>query len=318
MPLREAAARRVQGGFVWLELSEPGKEELAQVRDSFGLHELAIEDALDSHMRPKIENYDQDVQLVILRTARYDDVAEEVEFGQISVFLAPTFVITVRQGPASELRGVRQRLEQRPDLLAVGSASVLWAILDQVVGGYAPVVAEVDSDIDEIEASVFSGAGAPTERIYSLRREATGFYRAVHPLLGVTGILERVVDKKLRHYLHDVRDDLLLVEEEVAGQRDLLGTILEANAAVISAEQTRISVQQNSTIEQLTILSTVFLPLTFVTGFFGQNFGWLIGHIAGPIAFIGYGIGGLVLPLALLFLWLRYRAPSSRHRRALR
>ncbi|HYY19347.1 MAG TPA: CorA family divalent cation transporter, partial [Streptosporangiaceae bacterium] len=197
-------------------------------------------------------------------------------------------------------------------------ASALWAVLDVVVDGYAPVIAGLERDIDQVEATVFSGAVAPTERIYSLRREATGFYRAVHPLLGVTGILERVVDKKLRHYLHDVRDDLLLVEEEVAGQRDLLGTILEANAAVISAEQTRISVQQNSTIEQLTILSTVFLPLTFVTGFFGQNFGWLIGHIAGPIAFIGYGIGGLVLPLTLLFLWLRYRAPSSRHRRALR
>ena len=316
LPLQEAAARRDQGGFVWLELSEPGEEELAQVRDTFGLHELAIEDALDSHMRPKIENYDQDVQLVILRTAHYDDAAEEVEFGEISVFLAPTFVITVRQGAASELRGVRQRLEQRPDLLAAGSASVLWAILDWVVDGYAPVVAEVDRDIDQIEASVFSGAAAPTERIYSLRREVTGFYRAVHPLVGVTGTVERLVDKKLRHYLRDVRDDLLLVEEEVAGQRDLLGTILEANTAVITAEQTRVSVQQNSTIEQLTILSTVFLPLTFVTGFFGQNFGWLVGHIAGPVAFIGYGIGGLVLPLALLFLWLRYRAPTSSHRRA--
>ena len=170
VPLQEAAGRDAQGGFAWLELSEPGKEELAQLRDTFGLHELAIEDALNSHMRPKIENYDQDVQLVILRTARYDSAAEEVEFGQISVFLAPTFVITVRQGAASELRGVRQRLEHRPDLLAVGSASVLWAILHEVVDGYAPVVAEVDSDIDEIEASVFSGAGAPTERIYSLRR----------------------------------------------------------------------------------------------------------------------------------------------------
>ena len=317
VPLREVAARRAQGGFVWLELSEPGKEELDQVRDAFGLHELAIEDVLDSHMRPKIEIYDHDVQLVILRTAHYDDDAEEVEFGEISVFLAPTFVITVGQGVASELRGVRQRLEQRPELLAVGSASVLWGILDQVVAGYAPVVAEVDRDIDQIEASVFSGAGAPTERIYSLRREATGFYRAVHPLLGVTGVLERVVDKKLRHYLRDVRDDLLLVDEEVAGQRDLLGTILEANTAVITAEQTRISVEQNSTIEQLTILSTVFLPLTFVTGFFGQNFGWLVGHIGGLAAFLGFGIGALLLPLTLLFLWLRYRAPSTRHPRAL-
>jgi magnesium transporter len=266
-------------------------------------------------MRPKIENYDQDVQLVILRTARYNDEAEDVEFGEISVFLAPTFVITVRQGVASELRGARQRLEQRPELLAVGSTSALWAILDEVVDDYAPVVAGLERDIDQIEATVFSGASAPTERIYSLRREATGFYRTVHPLLGVTGSVERMVDKKLRHYLRDVRDHLLLVDEEVAAQRDLLGAILEANMAVISVEQTTISVQQNSTIEQLTILATIFLPLTFVTGFFGQNFSWLVGHIAGGAAFIAYGIGGLVLPLTLLFLWLRLRAPARKDRR---
>jgi len=307
VPLEEAAARRGLGGFVWLGLFEPGEEELAQVRDTFGLHELAVEDALNTHMRPKLESYDQDVQLVILRTARYNDDAEEVEFGEISVFLAPAFVITVRQGVASELRGARQRLEQRPELLAAGSASALWAILDQVVDDYAPVVAGLERDIDQVEATVFSGAAAPTERIYSLRREATGFYRAVHPLLGVTGSVERVVDKKLRHYLRDVRDHLLLVDEEVAAQRDLLGTILEANIAVLSVEHTRISVEQNSTIEQLTILATVFLPLTFVTGFFGQNFSWLVGHIAGGAAFIVYGIGGLVLPLTLLFLWLRLR-----------
>ena len=107
-------------GFVWLGLFEPGEEELAQVRDTFGLHELAVEDAQNLHMRPKIESYEQDVRLVILRTARYDDDAEEVEFGEISVFLAPSFVITVRQGVASELREARQRLEQRPELLSRG------------------------------------------------------------------------------------------------------------------------------------------------------------------------------------------------------
>ena len=220
-------------------------------------------------------------------------------------------MITVRQGVASELRGARQRLEQHPELLAAGSASALWAILDVVVDGYGPVVAELERDIDQIEATVFSGAAAPTERIYSLRREATDFYRAVHPLLAVTGAVERMVDKKLRHYLRDVQDHLLLADEEVAAQRDLLGTILEANMAVISVEQTRISIRQNSTIEQLTILATIFLPLTFVTGFFGQNFGWLVGNISGRAEFIVYGIGGLVVPLVLLFLWFRHRARTS-------
>ena len=311
--LEEAAARSRQGGFVWLGLFEPGDEELAEVRDTFGLHELAVEDAQSLHMRPKIERYGQDVQLIIVRTARYDDEAEGVDVGEISVFLAPTFVITVRQGVASELSGARQRLEQRPELLAAGSMSVLWAILDQVVDDYAPVVAGLDNDIDQIEATVFSGAVAPTERIYSLRREASDFYRAVHPLLGVLARVERAAEaRQLQPYLRDVQDHLLLVNEEVAAQRDLLGTVLEANMAVISVDQTEVSVRQNATIEQLTILATIFLPLTFVTGFFGQNFGWLVRHITGLGAFISYGIGGLAVPLALLFLWLRLRAPRTR------
>jgi len=306
VPLEEAAARCEQGGFVWLGLFEPADEELAQVRDTFGLHELAVEDAQNFHMRPKVELYDRDVRLVILRTARYDDKAEEVEFGEISVFLAPAFVITVRQGVASELRGARQRLEQRPELLAAGSWSALWAILDQVVDDYAPVVAGLERDIDQIEATVFSGAVAPTERIYSLRREATDFYRAVHPLLGVVPAIERAADApQLQPYLRDVNDHLLLVNEEVAAQRDLLGTVLEANMAVISVEQTKVSLRQNTTIEQLTILATVFLPLTFITGFFGQNFAWLVRHISSDTAFVVYGIGGMLVPLALLFLWLR-------------
>jgi magnesium transporter len=305
VPLEEVAARRDGGGFVWLGLFEPDKAELDQVSELFGLHELAVEDALSEHMRPKIERYDEDIQLVILRTTRYDDDAEEVEFGEISVFLSPTFIITVRQGGASELRGARQRFEQRPELMDVGSAAALWGILDVVVDGYAPVVTELERDIDQIEATVFAGVVAPTERIYSLRREATDFYRAVHPLLPVTAALERMADKKLRHYLRDVQDHLLLADEEVAAQRDLLGTILEANMAVISVEQTRVSIRQNTTIEQLTILATIFLPLTFVTGFFGQNFGWLVRNVDGPTEFVIYGIGGLVVPLVLLFTWLR-------------
>ena len=312
VPLEEAAARCRQGGFVWLGLFEPSQEELAQVRDTFGLHELAVEDAQNLHMRPKIELYDHDVRLVVLRTARYDDAAEEVEFGQISVFLAPTFVITVRQGVASELREARQRLEQRPELLAAGSPAALWAILDQVVDAYAPVVTELDRDIDQIEATVFTGIVAPTERIYSLRREATDFYRAVHPLLAVITTIERATDApQLQPYLRDVQDHLLHVNEEVAAQRDLLGTVLEANMAVISVEQTKVSVRQNATMEKLTILATVFLPLTFITGFFGQNFSWLVGHISGPAAFIVYGVGGLLIPLALLFPWLRLRTQHA-------
>ena len=309
--LKEAAARRTEGGFVWLGLFEPGEEELEEVRHLFGLHELAVEDALTMHRHPKIVSYDPDVLLVILRTARYDDAREEVDFGEVSIFIAPTFAITVRQGVASELHDARRRLERRPELLAVGSTSVLWAILDEVVDRYAPVVLAVEGDVDEIEATVFSGAAAPTERIYSLRSEATGFYRAVHPLLAVITTVERTVAPELLPYLRDVHDHLLLVDEGIADQRDLLRTVLEANMAVISVEQTRVSVQQNRTIEQLTILATIFLPLTFITGFFGQNFGWMVDHIGSLPAFLVYGVGGLALALALLFTWLRIRMPRT-------
>ena len=303
----DAAARSREGGFVWLGLFEPDIAELKEVREAFGLHELAVEDALTAHRRPKMDNYGDSGRLVILRTARYDDEEEEVDFGTISVFLSPTFIISVRRGAASELREARLRLENRPKLMeTAGTASALWAILDTVVDSYAPVVAEVERDIDQIEATVFSGAVAPTERIYSLRREATDFYRAVHPLLAVVSSVERLVPGKLKPFLHDVSDNLLLVNEEVAAQRDTLGSILEANMAVITVEQTRVNIRQNATIEQLTILATVFLPLTFITGFFGQNFRWLVDHVEGLPEFLAFGVGGLVIPLILLFFWLRY------------
>ena len=246
--LDEAATQCLQGGFVWLGMFEPSGEELDEVRESFGLHELAVEDAKTFHLRPKVEEYETGVQLVILRTARYNHDQGEVDFGEISIFVGPSFVITVRQGVASELHGARTRLEQHPKLLALGTNSVLWAILDQVIKGYAPVVADLESDIEQVEGTVFSGAVAPTERIYDLRREVTNFYRAVHPLLAVLTRVERNVDDaELRPYLRDVHDHLHLISEEVAAQKDLLATVLQANMAVISVEQTRVSVRQNST-----------------------------------------------------------------------
>ncbi|MEV6205653.1 CorA family divalent cation transporter [Kitasatospora sp. NPDC051914] len=309
MPLEQAAARAEQGGFVWLGMFEPAPEELAVVQRNFGLHELAVEDAQAFHLRPKAEQYEDGTELIIVRTARYDDGREEIDTGEISIFLSEHFVITVRQGIASELAGARSRLEHRPELLRTGSASTLWAILDQVVDGYAPVVAELDRDIEQIEATVFSGTVAPTERIYSLRREATDFYRAVHPLLAVVGrrLQSGRSPTELLPYFRDVHDHLLLVNEEVAAQRDLLATVLEANIAVISVEQNEINLRQSSTVERLTIIATVFLPLSFVVGFFGQNFGWLVEHISSFTAFIVLTATGILLPCLLLYLWLRRR-----------
>jgi magnesium transporter len=219
-------------------------------------------------------------------------------------------VITVRQGVASDLHGARLRLERRPELLKEGPAAVLWAILDKVVDDYAPVLEGLEQDVEEVEATVFSGAAAATERIYILRREATDFYRAVHPLLGPLDGLERgaylEVSHELSQFFRDVNDHLKLVNEEVAAQRDLLAIILQANMAVISVAQTEIGVRQNETTKQLTLMATIFLPLSFLAGFFGMNFGWLVDHMTSLAAFLAAGVGSLAVSTACLYVWFRH------------
>jgi magnesium transporter len=297
-------------GFVWLGLFEPDPTELADVQERFGLHDLAVEDAQSFHLRPKIERYeDGGIFFAVFRTARYVEDREEVEVGEVSVFISRRFVITVRQGSASELHGARLRLEDRPELLKQGTGAALWAILDTIVDGYAPVIQGLERDVEEVEATVFRGAVAPTERIYLLRREATDFYRAVHPLLGPLEALERgaylEVSNELSQFFRDVNDHLKLVNEEIVALRDVLATVLQANMAVISNQQTEISVRQNETMKRLTLVATIFLPLSFITGFFGMNFGWLIGHITAFWVFAVYGLGSLALSTAGIYLWFR-------------
>ena len=320
-PLELDAAARVCGqdegrGFVWVGLFEPDPEELEQVQARFGLHDLAVEDAQTFHLRPKMERFDEaGIFFSVLRTARYDDAREEVDFGEVSVFLSQRFIITVRHGPASSLHGARQRLEQRPELLDQGPVAALWAIVDKIVDDYAPVVEGLEQDLEEVEATVFGGSAAATERIYKLRREVTDFYRTVHPLLGPLETLSKGgyldFDEKLVPFFRDVNDHLRLVNEEVAGQRDLLAVVLQANMAVIGLEQNEISVRQNETMKQLTIMATIFLPLTFITGFFGQNFAWLTGHITSLWVFLVYGMGSLIVSAVGLWMWFR-RAGMTR------
>jgi magnesium transporter len=298
-PLTVEAAAAIctheDGGFVWLGMFEPSSEELAHVQERFELHELAVEDAQSFHLRPKVEQYDGDVYFVVLRTAYDDRALDRLVFGEVSMFIGPRFVITVRQGTVSDLHPARLRLERRPELLAEGPISVLWAVLDQIVDDYAPVVESLDRDIEEIEASVFSGESAPTERIYKARREATDFYRAVHPLLGPLNALEQggypEIGRGLRQYFRDVNDHAKLVNEEVLAQRDLLATILQANMAVISVEQ-------NDVVRKISGWAAIIAVPTFIASLYGMNFehmpevGWRYGYLV-AIALMVIIAGGL-------------------------
>ena len=176
----------------------------------------------------------------------------------------------------------------------------------------------LERDVEELEQTVFSGAAAATERIYFLRREATDFYRAVHPLLGPLDALERgaylPVSPELAQFYRDVNDHLKLVNEEVVAQRDLLAIVLQANMAVISVEQNEISVRQNETAKRLTLIATIFLPLTFITGFFGMNFGWLGDQLDTLGAFLVFGLGSFVAAAVILLLWFRTGHPAGTER----
>src|SRR3954464_2602700 len=266
----EEAARicKQDPGFVWLGMVEPSDAELGQVQEIFGLHELAVEDAQSFHLRPKVEAYEGDITFVVLRTARYVDGREEVEFGEGSIFVGPGFIIPVRQGVAADLHVARLRLEAPPKLLEEGPAAVLWAILDKIVDDYAPVVEGLESDIEEVEQTVFAGAHAPTHRIYLLRREVTDFYRAVHPLLGPAAAITQggvlTISKGLRQYFRDVDDHLKLVHQELIAQRHLLSAILQANMAVVSAEQ-------NEVVRKISAWAAIITVPTFIASFYGMN-----------------------------------------------
>jgi magnesium transporter len=284
MSLEDAATCvRGDGDFVWLGLKEPAAEELEQVRERFGLHELAVEDAQQAHQRPKLEDYGENY-FVVLRTARYDQAEERVHFGEIHMFLGSEYVITVRHGEASELGGARRRLEERPDLLRAGPAAVVWAILDKVVDDYNPVAAGIEDDIEEVETAVFEedpqSRRDPTERIYFLKREVIEFHRAVGPLLGPLESLERGafrnMDEMLRRFFRDVADHARRVDELVNSQRELLTSVLEANLALQS-------VRQNEVVKRISSWAAIIAVPTFIASVYGMNFDHMpeLGTVAG-------------------------------------
>jgi len=294
--LRETyEALRKEHGVAWIGLYRPTEEEFASVAEEFGLHELAVEDALEAHQRPKLERYGQTL-FVVLRPARYLDAPEEVEFGEIHVFVGEDFVITVRHGEAPALGEVRRRLEADPELLMLGPEAILYAIMDRVVDGYAPVVRGLENDIDEIEVEVFSGNPGVSRRIYELSREVIEFQRAIKPLTGMLGNLiagfeKYKVDPELQRYLRDVQDHAIQVNERVGGFRELLQNILSVNLTLVSLQQneevknlTEASIDQNEEVKKISAWAAILFAPTLIGTVYGMNFDnmpelhWTLGY----------------------------------------
>ncbi|MFJ3582742.1 magnesium and cobalt transport protein CorA [Streptomyces sp. NPDC090127] len=282
-------------GMAWIGLHRPTESELHSLAGEFDLHELAVEDALEAHQRPKLERYG-DTLFVVLRAARYLDAQEEVDFGELHVFVGQDFVITVRHGAAPDLSAVRHRMEEDPDLLALGPEAVLYAILDAVVDGYAPVVAGVQNDIDEIETEVFGGDPAVSRRIYELSREMVEFQRATRPLVGMlhglmAGFAKYGTDEELQRYLRDVADHVTHTSERVDGFRQALTEILTVNATLVTQEQNaemralaEAGFEQNEEIKKISSWAAILFAPTLVGTIYGMNFdtmpelNWAFGY----------------------------------------
>jgi magnesium transporter len=257
------------GEFVWIGIHEPEPGDMERLQRIFGLHELAVEDAQMAHQRPKIEDYDQDV-FIVLKTAHYHEDREEVHFGEIHLFAGPGYMISVRHGPGSELATARQRLEDRPDLLKLGASSAIWAVIDKVVDDYLPVVDAIEDDIEEVEKDVFDDdIPAPTARIYHLKREVIEFHRAVWPLLNPLETLEQGgferVPEELRSFFRDVADHAKRVDEQVSSQRELLTSVLQANLSLVS-------VNQNDVVKKISAIFGIIAVPTFIASVYGMNF----------------------------------------------
>ena len=284
--LREASGR--DDAFVWLGLHQPTLDEMTDIAHTYGLHELAVEDAVKAEQRPKLEQFGA-VHFLVLRTARYvphselTETSQVVETGQMMIFIGERFVITVRHGDASELSPVRANLEtERPQLLEQGPWAVAYAVTDRVVDLYMEVAEQVEADLDIIEASVFSrDSGSRVQQIYQMKRELVEFRRAVvplqRPLATITAPQSRLVPKEIRRYFRDVQDHLTRTVEQVSSYDDLLNSILQARLA-------QVTVDQNNDMRKIASWAGISAVWTAFAGIYGMNFrhmpelGWTFSY----------------------------------------
>ncbi|WP_202813569.1 magnesium and cobalt transport protein CorA [Arthrobacter sp. ERGS1:01] len=297
----------VPGSMAWIGLVRPAESDLQELAAEFDLHELAVEDAVLAHQRSKLERYGKTL-FVVLRATRYLETQEEVEFGELHIFVGPNFIITVRHGSSPDLASVRRRMEQDQTLLRLGPEAVLYAILDTVVDGFAPVVTGLENDIDEIETEVFSGDPQVSRRIYELSREVIEFQRSTQPMSGILnalagGFVKYGINDELQQYLRDVDDHVKQVNERTDGFRFMLRDILTVNATLVAERQNEemkhlaeASNAQNEEVKKISAWAAILFAPTLVGTVYGMNFDimpelhWKYGYLFAIAAMAGVSV----------------------------
>ena len=308
-PLRAIEmVRRQHRGFVWIGLHEPDTDEMAEVAKLFGLHELAVEDAVHAYQRPKLDRYNSSLFLVLKTVCYVDhqtgtDAVQIVENGEIMLFLGKDFIVSVRHGSHSQLTGVRARLEADPEQLAIGPAAVMHAIADRIVDEYVTVIEQVEDDVDEMENAVFTTSKpVDIEQIYLLKREILGLRRSVAPLAAplraLSGTPHPLVPAEIREYFTDVEDHLAVVSERVSTFDEMLTTLVSASLAEVTT-------RQNEDMRKISAWAAIALVPTALAGIYGMNFEnmpeltWTCGY---PLA-----LGFIATVCVLLYMLLRRR-----------
>jgi magnesium transporter len=287
--------------FIWIGLHEPKEALLRQVQQEFGLHDLAIEDALSAHQRPKLERYG-DSLFVVLRTAYMNHEPGEIAFGETHLFVGSNYVISVRHGSSLSYAAVRSRCETTPQLLSKGSGFVLYALMDFIVDQYFPIVDVLEDELEALEADIFGDALSrdTTQRIYRLKRRLLEVKRAVSPLVDVCNRLMRfdlaLIPEDTRPYFRDIYDHVIRINEMVDIQRELLTTALEANLSLIA-------VAQNDVMKRLAGWAAIIAVPTMIAGVYGMNFEfmpelrWPLGY---PLA-----LGMMLGACGLLYVYFK-------------
>jgi magnesium transporter len=281
--------------FVWIGLYEPDQPLLRKVQQQFGLHDLAIEDAINAHQRPKLELYEDSV-FVVLRTAQRVAATGRLEFGETHVFLGRNYIVTIRHGSLRSHVGVRARCEATPHLLSQGPGYVLYSLMDFIVDQYLPIVQEIEEEVQNLEAIVLDDptASDATARIYLLKRDLVSLRRAVSPLADVCNRLLRFdiphIPVDTRPYFRDVYDHIIRLNESIDAQRELLTSALEAHLSLMT-------VAQNEHMKRITAWAAMIAVPTMIAGVYGMNFKympelqWQYGYYFAVISMVAACLG---------------------------